>query len=144
MVPATEFMVVVDDAGLSSTVGSVLFEKACSAASRMPGDIRLAISVSGRELESDGLVDHVADALGRWGVLARRIELQLTESSAISDRAMAGMRGVAGLGVSLTVDEFGAGFSSLASLSDLPFTRVRVDRSFSGTVRGNGRFLPPL
>ncbi|WP_242484832.1 EAL domain-containing protein [Rhodococcus sp. MS16] len=141
MVPATEFMVVVDDAGLSSTVGSMLFEKACSAASKMPGDIRLAISVSGRELESDGLVDHVADALDRWGVLARRIELQLTESSAISDRAKAGMRGVAGLGVSLTVDEFGTGFSSLASLSDLPFTRVRVDRSFSGTVPGQWPIL---
>ena len=141
VVPATEFMVVVDDAGLSSTVGSMLFEKACSAASKMPGDIRLAISVSGRELESEGLVDHVADTLDRWGVPARRIELQLTESSAISDSAIAAMRGVAGLGVSLTVDEFGTGFSSLASLSDLPFTRVRVDRSFSGTAPGQWPIL---
>ncbi|MDI9917061.1 EAL domain-containing protein [Rhodococcus sp. IEGM 1379] len=140
-VPAAEFMGIAEDAGLASVLGATVFEMACGAASRIPDDIRVAITLSARELESDSFIDNLAAALDRWGIPPRRVELQLTESSAISDRAKAGIRGAASLGASLTVDEFGTGFSTLASLSDLPFTRVRVDRSFSGAVRGQWPIL---
>lgn len=140
-VTSAEFMGIAEDAGLASALGATVLDLACAAASRLPVQIRVAITVSARELESDSFVETLGQTLARWDVPALRTELQLTESAAISDRAKIGIRGAAQLGVSLAVDEFGTGFSSLAALSGLPFTRVRIDQSFSGTARSEWPIL---
>lgn len=140
-VSSTEFMAIAADAGLASSLGATVFDLICNAVSHLPSEIRVAVTVSARELESEYFVTILDGALTRWEIPAGRIELQLTEAAAISDRAKAAIRGAARRGVSLAVDEFGTGFSSLASLSDLPFTRVRIDQSFSGTVTADWPIL---
>lgn len=140
-VTSAEFMSVADDTGLAYSLGTTVFELACEAASRLPDHLRVAVAVSTRQLESDSFVVAIGDSLRRSGVSAHQLELQLNESSAITDESKFALHAIADMGIALTVDEFGAGFSSLASLSGLPFTRVRIERSISGAVPGGRSIL---
>ncbi|MGC0362850.1 diguanylate cyclase (GGDEF)-like protein [Rhodococcus sp. 27YEA15] len=129
-----EFTRAAEDAGLTGSLGEMTVDLACHAAAQLPSDVRVAFAVTARQLDSTSYIAAVDSALRRWGVAAQRLELELTESSAIEQNVPASIRDVAQLGVVLTVDEFGIGFSALATLSELPFARVRIDRSFAGAI----------
>ncbi len=92
---------------------------------------RVAINVSVRQLRLEGFPGQVAAALADAGITADRIELELTEST-LQEEAVCKpvMESLAALGVSLSIDDFGTGFSSLASLRTLPLARCKIDRSF--------------
>lgn len=140
-VPYYEFMKVAEDTGLVSALGVTVFELACAAAAQLPPQVRVAIGISTRQLESEVFLRSIQSALHRFGVKARQLELQLNESAAVTAESKSALHAVADLGISLTVDEFGAGFSSLASLSGLPFTRVRIEQSISAAAPGGRPIL---
>ncbi len=143
-VTSAEFMSVADDTGLAYSLGTTVFKLACAAAAQLPDHVRVAVAVSTRQLESEAFIEAIGDSLRRSDARAGQFELQLDESSAITDQSRAALHAIAEMGVSLTVDEFGAGFSSLASLSGLPFTRVRIERSISGAAPGGRPILEAL
>ncbi|RYE66378.1 MAG: EAL domain-containing protein, partial [Rhizobiaceae bacterium] len=66
------------------------------------------------------------------GLKPSRLELEITESSIISDkqRAMNALRSIKALGVSIAIDDFGTGYSSLETLRSFPFDKIKLDRSF--------------
>ncbi|GAA4983774.1 bifunctional diguanylate cyclase/phosphodiesterase [Kineococcus glutinatus] len=94
--------------------------------------LRVAVNVSARNLSDDRLADDVAELLQRWGVPASCLELEMTESAILADpaRARAVLERLAALGVVLSVDDFGAGYTSLGHLKNLPVHVLKVDRSF--------------
>lgn len=143
-VTSAEFMSVADDTGLAYSLGTTVFKLACAAAAQLPDHVRVAVAVSTRQLESEAFIEAIGDSLRRSDARAGQFELQLDESSAITDQSRAALHAIAEMGLSLTVDEFGAGFSSLASLSGLPFTRVRIERSISGAAPGGRPILEAL
>ncbi|MDX6216840.1 MAG: diguanylate cyclase, partial [Frankiales bacterium] len=95
-----------------------------------------AVNVTVKDLYGDQLVDVVAHGLARYGVPAGSLQLEVTEGSLFSDsaRARLTMRRLDALGVSLSLDDFGTGWSSLMQLRQLPVSEIKVDRSFVGRM----------
>ena len=78
------------------------------------------------------MIDVVRDALDRSGLAATRLELEITESVPLDDNSisLATLHGLRGLGVRVSIDDFGAGFSSVSYLRRFPFDKIKIDRSF--------------
>ena len=96
----------------------------------------IAVNVSARQLETDAVLDHVAEALEATGLPSHSLELEVTQTSMIErvDVVAPRMAALRALGVRLAIDDFGVGYSSLAQLRDLPVDCVKVDRSFVAGV----------
>jgi diguanylate cyclase (GGDEF)-like protein/PAS domain S-box-containing protein len=95
-------------------------------------DIGVSINLSTRNLTEWDLVDDIAATLARWDVDPGRVTLEITESAVMCDPE--GTKRVldqlAGHGVRLAIDDFGAGFTSLSHLAQLPLHEIKLDRSF--------------
>ena len=94
--------------------------------------LAVSVNISARNLLQDDLPALVAGLLDRHGVPARLLQLELTESAIMAEpeRARAQLCDLAALGVHLAIDDFGAGYTSLGQLKDLPVSQLKVDRSF--------------
>jgi diguanylate cyclase (GGDEF)-like protein len=92
----------------------------------------MAVNLSAQNLLEPGLCDKVASLLEAWEVEPGWLDLEITESSVMTDpeHALAVLEELAGLGVRLTIDDFGTGHSSLSYLRRLPVSQVKIDRSF--------------
>ncbi|MBB3082772.1 putative bifunctional diguanylate cyclase/phosphodiesterase [Geodermatophilus sabuli] len=93
--------------------------------------LRVAVNISARNLLDERFVDDVLELLARHDVPAWFLELEVTESAIMADpaRARAILTRLAEVGVTLSIDDFGAGYTSLAHLKDLPVHQLKVDRS---------------
>lgn len=99
---------------------------------------RVAVNVSSVELR-DGFVQEVDAALALHGVSASRLELEITESTLAADGvgATSILRALRQRGISIAVDDFGVGYSSLAQLRRLPIDSLKIDKSFVGELGTN-------
>jgi diguanylate cyclase (GGDEF)-like protein len=95
-------------------------------------DLGMAVNLSARCLEDAELPGVVADLLARRRTPAASLILEITESAIMRDsaRAQAVLTGLHARGIRLSIDDFGTGHSSLAYLSKLPVSELKVDRSF--------------
>jgi EAL domain-containing protein (putative c-di-GMP-specific phosphodiesterase class I) len=93
----------------------------------------MAVNLSARSLHDDAFVKELLSVLDAAGVEPRRMVLELTESSAMSDPEESCKRldEIAHLGVRIAIDDFGMGYSSLAYLKRFPASHVKIDRSFT-------------
>lgn len=136
LVPPARFIPVAEEAGLMVPIGAWVLRGACRQAAewaRSPaGPLRVAVNVSAAQFGREDLVATVTAALEESGVDARWLELELTETLVMRDVAGTArqLRALRALGVSVAVDDFGTGFSSLAKLQSLPLDALKVDRSF--------------
>jgi diguanylate cyclase (GGDEF)-like protein/PAS domain S-box-containing protein len=94
--------------------------------------IHIAVNVSARSLLDQTLPETVQHALDRWGVDARFLKIEITESSIMADpaHALAILAMLQSMGVRLSVDDFGTGYSSLTHLRELPIDEIKIDKSF--------------
>lgn len=135
MVPPAEFIEVAEEEGLIGAIGETALRRAARAAAgwRAAGfDLRVAVNVSVVQIEAPGFLPLVDGVLDEAGLPARCLELEVTESLYLADglplrRTLAGLTA---LGVSLAIDDFGVGHSSLSRLTHLPVRSVKLDRSF--------------
>jgi diguanylate cyclase (GGDEF)-like protein len=139
-VAADQLISLAEDCGLIVQVSEfVMREAICEiqACDRAVGhaNLRLAINISGVQIHEGGLVRMLAAVLRDTGFDPTRLELELTESTAMRDGpgVMATLEGLKGLGCRLAIDDFGTGFSALSRLESLPVDILKIDRSF---VRG--------
>jgi diguanylate cyclase (GGDEF)-like protein/PAS domain S-box-containing protein len=93
---------------------------------------KMAVNLSGRDLQQPDLVERVAKILRDTGFPAGQLELELTEGVAIeqSSGALETLMALKTLGLQLAIDDFGTGYSALSRLRDLPFDRLKVDKVF--------------
>ena len=134
-VPPDAFIPVAEGTGLIGPLTTYVLDLALAQARRWldAGDpLLVAVNLSARNLLDDGLDRLVAGLLERHGVPARLLTLEVTESAIMTDpvRAKAVLARLHALGVSLSIDDFGAGYTSLGQLKDLPLSELKVDRSF--------------
>jgi diguanylate cyclase (GGDEF)-like protein len=103
----------------------------------------LTVNVSARDLLDPGFPALVEELLGRHGVPATTLELDVTERAILEDPQETGeaLRRLGALGVRIVLDDFGTGHSSLGRLRDLPFAQLKIDRSFIGGIQADDRDL---
>ncbi|MDQ1436832.1 MAG: hypothetical protein QOK43_461 [Acidimicrobiaceae bacterium] len=134
-IPPDEFIPLAEHTGLIRPLTLYVLDQAL-AQCRIWNDtgvpIGVAVNLSVRNLYDPSFADEVAALLDRHGVPAGRLELEITESVIMADpmRAMAVLARLSDLGVGLSLDDFGVGYSSLAYLKRLPVTEIKIDKSF--------------
>ena len=96
----------------------------------------IAVNLSVRNLHDEHFADLVAGLLAAHDVPARLLELEVTESAIMIDPQRAGqmLRRLSALGIRLSLDDFGAGYTSLSQLKALPLDEIKIDRSFVTTM----------
>ena len=94
--------------------------------------LRVSVNLSARSLLDEGLPDRVAAQLAALGLPGRLLELEVTESAIMTEpaRAQRLLEALAALGVRLSIDDFGAGYTSLGQLKNLPIAELKIDKSF--------------
>jgi EAL domain-containing protein (putative c-di-GMP-specific phosphodiesterase class I) len=92
----------------------------------------ISVNLSARNLHDEHFSEVVAKALARHDLPARLLELEVTESAIMvdPDRARQTLEELSGLGVRLSLDDFGAGYTSLSQLTSIPISEIKIDRSF--------------
>ena len=133
-----EFIPVAEETGLIEPIGRWVLQHACRQAAEWhrlnpgPPRLRLTVNISAAQIGDPSLVPSVADALHTSGLPPDQLGLELTESvlAGDQDELAETLDALTALGVRLVLDDFGTGYSSLAYLSRLPFSVLKVDRSF--------------
>ncbi len=94
--------------------------------------IPVAVNLSARNLIDDRCINTLQDMLGHYDIKPGMLELEITETALMHDpeMAIALLEEISRLGVKLSIDDFGAGYSSLAYLRRMPISAVKIDREF--------------
>lgn len=144
-VSPAEFVPIAEDSGLIVPLGEWMLREACTKAvalRRLPqmSQIHMAVNIAPRQLSAH-LPGTVAAALAESGLPAHALHLEVTESALMTSPAetAAVLEQLKLLGVSLSLDDFGTGHSSLAHLSRFPVDVLKVDRAFVSQLGGAGR-----
>lgn len=99
-------------------------------------DLRMAVNVSVRDLQSPEFTDFLTERIDAYGVNAAKLQLEITESALMADprRVVVNVQRLSDLGVGISLDDFGTGFSSMQHLRRLPVTEIKIDKSFVTTL----------
>ena len=143
LLPPAEFIELAEVSGLIQpltrwAIGTALGQ--VEAWRREGVDLAVAVNVSARNLYDPKLAPAIGAALERTGTDPRRLMLELTESELVEDpsQVMTVLTLVSGMGVRLSIDDFGTGWSSLSNLTRLPIHQIKVDRSFVAGMLDGG------
>lgn len=95
-------------------------------------DIKIAVNLSAKDLSNRNLPTEVANLLAAHGVATRSLILEITESAVMQDpgHALEVMKHLNEMGVTLSIDDYGTGYSSMAYLRSLPVQEIKIDKSF--------------
>lgn len=146
-VPPDQFIPLAEQSGLMVPIGDWVTRSALRFLKEIVAggqrDFRMAINVSHVQFREPDYVERLAELIGVTGVSARNIEIELTESVAIDNIELIKKKlaEIHALGVSISIDDFGVGYSSLNILRQLNVDRLKIDRAFvSGKEGGNSDF----
>jgi diguanylate cyclase (GGDEF)-like protein/PAS domain S-box-containing protein len=131
-----DFIPVAEETGLIVPIGEWVLRTACAMAAQWPSFVTVAINLSPVQFRSRGLAAMVTSALAATGLAPDRLELEVTESVLLQDDAatIAILHQLRALGIRVSMDDFGVGYSSLSYLRKFPFDKIKIDRSFIGTL----------
>ncbi len=143
-VPPVVFVPLAEQSGHMLAIGDWVLDAACRELgrwARLPGlqDLHLSINVSARQLAQPGFCGQVHEALQRHGAPAGRLQIELAQTSltdSIGDAAVK-TKGLAALGVSVALDQFGSGEVSRGVLERLAVDRLKIDRCLVRNVVDN-------
>jgi EAL domain-containing protein (putative c-di-GMP-specific phosphodiesterase class I) len=135
LLPPGDFIELAEKIGVIRSLGSWVLERSCREAlawGRGGADPYVSVNVSASQLLEDSFSGEVRNALQAAGLPARRLVLEVTETTLLLDRSAVARRlaRLRELGVRIAIDDFGTGYSSLSQLRDLPFDILKIDRSF--------------
>jgi diguanylate cyclase (GGDEF)-like protein len=137
-----QFIPVAEESGLIVELGDWMLGEVCRqlAAWDRP-DIRVAVNVSMRQLASGQLPRSIRGHLEASGVAASQLKLEITESAMMQnvEDTASQLREIRALGVAISIDDFGTGFSSLSHLRTLPVDEMKIDRGFVGDLGSSDR-----
>ena len=139
-IPPHAFIPLAEASDLILRLGGWVLRQATAEAARWPVEAgTISVNVSARQLETGLISTQVAAALADSGLPPERLELELTESLSVDDRPETRelLLALRAEGISLSLDDFGTGYGSLARLRRMPFTALKLDRSFLCDVPGS-------
>jgi EAL domain-containing protein (putative c-di-GMP-specific phosphodiesterase class I) len=133
--PPGEFIPLAEETGMILALGRWVMLTACREARRwldMGCEMQVAVNLSARQFNDEGLAEHIRHCLAAAGLPARLLKLEITESMVMRNVGQAAriLSTLKALDVSVSVDDFGTGHSSLACLRRFPLDQLKIDRSF--------------
>ena len=136
-----EFIPVAESTGMIVQLGEWVLRKACAEAAAWPAAVKVAVNLSSVQFQNGKLVGTVFSALAGSGLAPSRLELEITESVLLGNNERNAMilKQLHELGVRLSMDDFGTGFSSLSYLRNFPFDKIKIDQSFIRNLVEDGR-----
>jgi len=135
MISPLHFIPLAEESGLIIPIGAWVLRTACRQAKTWHDQgnrLIMAVNISARQFQHPGFIDLVEEILAETGLPAEYLELEITESVAMHDaeRTTATLHALRAVGIHLSIDDFGTGFSSLAYLRRFPLSKLKVDQSF--------------
>lgn len=136
LVSPARFVPILEDADLIDEIGRWTLNAACKEVGRWQRrgleGLKVAVNLSANQLRDPGLKSMIQRTLALHRLQPQILELELTETAAAADaeRTFALFAELRALGVSLAIDDFGSGYSSLSYLKKLPFDKLKIDREF--------------
>jgi len=131
------FIPLADEMGIMVELGSAVLREACRQARTWQAsfperDVRINVNLAPSELHDPRLPDAIAEVLEEVGLAPHRLVLEITESGVMRNptQALAAMRALRSLGISLALDDFGTGHSSLAHLREFPLDCLKIAQPF--------------
>ncbi len=143
LIAPMEFIPLAEEIGLIVPLGGFVLRQACRDAVQWQRDglpeVRIAVNISHGQISEHNFVSTVGQIIAESGLRPSLLELEITETAALRniERTRAVATGLAELGVRLSIDDFGAGSTSLRYLQDFPITTLKIDRSFITGVSNN-------
>jgi EAL domain-containing protein (putative c-di-GMP-specific phosphodiesterase class I) len=131
-VPPGEFIPLAEESGLIVEMGEWILREACREAASWPMPLQIAVNLSPAQFMHGDMVSLLHSILLETGLTPGRLELEITEGVLIEDfdRGLALLRRLKAIGVRISMDDFGSGYSSLSYLQAFPFDKIKVDRAF--------------
>jgi diguanylate cyclase (GGDEF)-like protein/PAS domain S-box-containing protein len=131
-VSPAEFIPIAEESGLIVEMGEWILRRACREAASWPKPLQVAVNLSPAQFMHGDVVGLVHSILLETGLAPDRLELEITEGVLIEDfdRGLALLRRLKALGVRISMDDFGSGYSSLSYLQAFPFDKIKIDRAF--------------
>ena len=138
MLAPADFMPAAENTGLIIPIGEWVLSTACQQLARWRGEglctpeLSMSVNLSLRQLCDEGLVDAVSSAIREADIPPSAICLEITEAAVAADavNAVEQLEALKALGVSISLDDFGVGVSSLSVLDRYPLDMLKIDRSF--------------
>jgi len=135
-IPPSEFISIAEETGLIVPIGEWVMRRACKEIHQLylqtGKHLRVAVNLSPRQFNDLNLVDTVANALKDSGLEAEKLELEVTESMLMDDigTVIEQLNRIKSTGSTISIDDFGSGYSSLCYLRSLPVDILKIDQEF--------------
>ncbi|PVB62972.1 EAL domain-containing protein [Labrenzia sp. 011] len=131
-VPPSEFIPIAEENGLIPDIGAWVLRTACLEAASWQTPLKIAVNIAQMQLSDGKFPKFVERTLKRSGLDPARLELEITETGIIADtsQALQIIHQLKRLGVGIVMDDYGTGYSSLATLQAFPFDKIKIDRDF--------------
>ena len=131
-VSPADFIPLAEESGLIVEMGEWILREACREAASWPKPLQIAVNLSPVQFMHGDVVGLVHAILLETALAPGRLELEITEGVLIEDfdRGLALLRRLKALGVRISMDDFGSGYSSLSYLQAFPFDKIKIDRAF--------------
>lgn len=145
-IPPSVFIPIAEESGLISDISRWVLMTATAECHNWPDEVRVAVNISAKDLRTGDVAQMVGTALASSGLPAHRLEIEVTETAVIEEREAAAIifKTLAAQGIGIALDDFGTGYSSLSYLQALPFTKLKIDRSFILDIVSNPRSMKLL
>ncbi|WIO73316.1 EAL domain-containing protein [Porticoccaceae bacterium LTM1] len=137
-----KFIPMAEESGLINDLGNWVLREACRQLSewvKLGYRFRLAVNFSGRELQAEGLVHRLNNLIREYNIPPELLEIEITESMLLEhhDRIIEDLGRIKEMGVTLAIDDFGSGYSSLNYLKHLPVDVLKLDQIFVHDLDGD-------
>jgi diguanylate cyclase (GGDEF)-like protein len=132
LVPPDVFIPLAEKTGLIAPLSGSLLRLAAAAARGWPSRLMLSFNLSAAQMDQPGTALTILSIIEDCGLPPSRLEIELTETAVLADLATATrtIGGLAAAGIHISLDDFGAGYSSFGQLCDLAMDKVKIDKSF--------------
>ena len=136
LIAPDQFIPLAESTGLIVPLGEWILQRACADAASWPAHVKVAVNISAVQFKKGNLFEVILCTLVESSLAPERLELEITETSLLENQEahLTTIRQLKNLGISMALDDFGTGYSSVTYLTNFPFDKIKIDRTFTQGV----------
>lgn len=146
-IPPSEFILLAEDTGIVNELTLWVIDRACQHLQQLRQEgfvnYNVSLNISGKDIAEPDFLDNVRAILRRYPIPLQNLTFELTESVTVSDFHLLQhtLDALTAMGINIAIDDYGTGYSSLFYIAELPFTELKIDKSFVSDLDDSGRHL---